>query len=472
MNDIEQRLRMDSKNLHGNQSARMDDKVLDEAVMQGLVQGEKADRCRKRRNQGWGFAALALTSVIMILTITIITSPTITAKLMDIPGIRAFVKLIEGERALEKLKLEDFAQPIGISVERDGVKLSVDGMIIDTQRIVLLVSAERASTEPASTGGELEIIRSTISSKQENFQTSMSSYGYGNLSYFDPYREANVYRDMLNFILYAETQMPDEITLHSTLRHSITGVETELSVDIPIDHAKFADLSEEIFVNQTLDFQGQKMTIVKLVMSPLQMTLEVKYDPDNTHQILGHTGIYLQDENEEKYSYIGSTGLSGDHRFLYFQGKALQSSKQLILIGEFVEVMDKKQSRLVVDTERGIIIEAPDERIQLESVTPTEEYVEVEMSLNGLDEVESRTFYSVMLKNRFSDGDGSIWETMTPTYPLTPVKVQASHPDRQLLYYYLPREKYTQPLSFEIQQYPGYIQQPFRLQLLPRMNTP
>lgn len=459
MFDLEEQLKTVSRRLRAERTNQVDDSLLEEAIMRGLQQGENEHRRRKQIRRRRGIIAIALSSMIIILAATVLTSPAITARLMDIPGIRFFVKLIEGDRTLEKAINQDFIQPVGITAERDGIILTVDAMMIDSQRIVLFITAKQESDS-----GKLTISHPQISSEQQGLQIAMVSFGSGNLPYFQPFSEPDVYRDMIDFTLNPQSIIPDEITFHSTWYNPVSGVETELALDIPIDHLKFSGLSEEIELQQTIDIQGQKVTIARMMISPLRTVLEVMYDPANTKQIFGFTKLYLEDEHGEKYAWTSSTGLSENHQFLYFEGGALQSFEQLTLVGEYVNVMDKKLDRMVIDTEQKTILEAPDDRIRFESISLQGQYMELTMTLNDLDEIEARTMYS-MLGNQFVDGDGSTWQMARIPSGTTPNKKYASEPERQYVYFYLPAETYSQPLTFEIKHYPGYIHQPFRLRL-------
>ena len=117
---------------------------LEASIAQGIELGKKERRRRKRRTLQRLGASIAACVLILSCAFTIRLSPAFAAFMRDIPGMETFVNLVRdsGDRSLGFALDNDFVQPLQITDEYGGVKLTVDGVIADDGRAVIFYTID------------------------------------------------------------------------------------------------------------------------------------------------------------------------------------------------------------------------------------------------------------------------------------------------------------------------------------------
>ncbi|MCQ6562213.1 DUF4179 domain-containing protein [Paenibacillus mendelii] len=422
---------------------------VEEAIRRGLERGKERSKPRRRWRIGMGMGA-SIACFVLLFAFTVRVSPVFASAMRDIPGIGAFVKLVEHDSALMTAIDKDFIQPIGKTVEKNGVQLTVEGIIADERRLVVLY------TSNVTKGwGETRVSFSFYDEQDKELTgTIMADYSSVGKTANEP-REA---QDMVDLQLTSSVKMPKQVKMKAMVN------DTELEVHFPIDHSRFEGLSQEMEIGKTVEIDGQKITFESAKLSPLQLEVVVRDDPANSSRVKGFIRMVIEDERGESWRWTNSYGLPEGGRVYHFESNYFNRPKQLMIKADGIFTV-AKESKLIVDTEKKKIIEAPDGRVILEAVEGKEDHQLLTFSIGQLDEVELINASYNLVGSKFTDGTGkqhelaSINNFMSGSFE--------SGQNKKNVYVPLPKGDYPQPLTFQVEDYPGYVMKPFEIEINP-----
>jgi len=453
-------------------SQRQADEALDEALDQAILKGmerakQKARRQSVVRKRVTAYVALAC-SIVLLFAVIVKASPVLAAIVKDIPGLRYFVQFIERDSGLTDAIDSEFVQPVGVTVERDGLKLTVEGVIADDQRIVLLYEVTNLPSDKTPAMARLKHVKDG----EGDDIVGSYAYGAGDLKWLVKKSKPGVYYDIIDIRLIAGQKTPDRLDISGEwtvpgANESNESKRVQLDASFPIDTSKFAGMTEVLTLGNTIDIEGQKVTFEKATISPLNIDIEVTFDPTNAKQIFGVSGFKLTDEKGKELIYTGGFGPSGNRTNLHFQSNYFSRPKKLTLHGGTIYVYDKDPERrkVVIDTERLQILQAPDGRLKAEgfSTTASDDYDDLLLSLNDLDETHMQFVGYAILEPTFVDASGVTHQMAEPKGPHSPFFFQTGYPAKVNRHVYLPKGLAAQPLTFRIAGYPNYIKQSFEV---------
>ncbi|MBW5447324.1 DUF4179 domain-containing protein [Cohnella sp. CFH 77786] len=456
------------------------DERIESAIAEGIRRGQ-AEKSRRRgrvRRRIGGTAAACVLLLACILSIRV--SPVFAALVRDIPGMEKFVDLIRHtqDRGIQLALDNDFMQPVGVSDEHDGVKLTVQGIIVDDSRMVLFYDVELPDREERVVFNRAEL--TDVAGKSLPVTIS---YHYPQEADQD-IREEGVQRGTADFNLVQGVTFPDEVVLNVKLRRialpdpsappeqragsveipsaeARTAEGTEYTIPFKIDRARFAGLRSEYALNQTVDVEGQKVMFAKAVVTPLKVSLFLEYDSANPKQIFGPGDIRLvDDEGREWTNFLGN--LDKNHPVYHFESPYFKETKELYVEGSWFRALDKDKLEVKVDTEKRKVLQSPDDKLALHGVTSGRKYTKLDFSLSGVDEADTM-LYS-LFDQQFMDADGTRHKA-ADLREVTSGSAEGTGGREQHTLYYLDPKPYKQPLTFTVENYPQYIRQPYRIKV-------
>ncbi|MGO4369400.1 DUF4179 domain-containing protein [Paenibacillus sp. 2TAB19] len=425
----------------------MEEDKLDAAIRHGLERGRRhtVTRSRRRISLKLGLSAVC---ILLLLTAFVRVSPSFAAIIKEIPGFTGFVELIEGDKTLVSALDNEFIQPMSLTDEKNGFKLTVNGVIADDNRLVILYTGEGPGITSETEIEDFKLLK-------ENGEGVRGAIGFSQLRSDDKKDAGSVLYDYFDVSLQDGEVMPEKVDLNVKLK----GQWLQLSV--PIDHARFAGMREEIAVNEVIELNGQRLTVKSAVITPLQVRVIVEADPSNLLQTNGMIDAVLKDEKGRIYKW--KTGMGDYHTEMvyHFQSSYFSKPKKLTFKADGVYMSDRDRL-FVINTETGQTSETPDNRITYNGKQEDGDGYVLQIDMANLDETEQKLGYT------FLEHQGSFTDASGKTYNLldkdgTQIKWSAGGLEPASYYYKIPIADYIQPLTFRVQQYPGYILKPISI---------
>ncbi|MGM0881667.1 MAG: DUF4179 domain-containing protein [Bacillota bacterium] len=423
--------------------------ALDGAIRRGLEQGRKQVRrgTRKRLSLIMSVSALCM---ILLLTAFVRVSPAFAAVVRDIPGLSGFVELIEGDKSLLAALDNEFIQPVNVSVEKNGYKLTVDGIMADEGRLVILYSGEGPGVTDQSDIDNYKL----LDGNGEQLKGGIYS------SHFPSGDSEKVATTMHNYI---DAIMDEDIELPESIRFSVQLQEQWLEIQFPVEHDRFKGMREAIILDKTFEVAGQRFTIKDAVITPLQVKLTVVSDPSNEKHSNSFINIALMDEKGRRYTSKGGFGELDTEMTFHFQSSYFEQPKELTLVAEGLHLSERNKT-FVINTETGETIAAPDQRIALDSIEQTADGIDLRIGMSNLDKTDATLGYTFFEhKGTFKDAGGKTYSILDRSG--VQIEWSASGATPAYYYYRIPKAEYKQPLTFDVKQYPGYVLEPVSIKI-------
>ena len=472
--------------MHNPTEQEMDDKLVDRikvAITEGIRQGQTKMAYRKKQRRRRFAGAIAASILLFSCLFTIKVSPVFAAIVGDIPGLQKFVDMINNtsDQGIKLAIDHDFIQPVGVSDEHEGMKFTVQGIIADDSRMIVFYDIQLPDNDyPVRLEGF-----SLSDTTGKKLQTSIQYNDSWEAE--EDFQEAGIQRGTAEFELAQGLSFPSEVVLKVLLTNSefsnrsnvtkdmIVGIEeipvtglgdvvgTEFKVNIPIDQEKFAALRHEYMLGETIQIEGQNVTFSKAVVSPLRVSLYIDYDEHNSKQVFGPGDIQLVDDEGTVWRNIsGSMGVGRNHPVYHFESPYFKEPKSLTIEGSWFRALDKNQMSVIIDTEKGELLQAPDGKINLYKMTNLKNAMKLDFSLSIL-ESEDNMMYN-LFENEFTDANGKQY----PTADLEEIisgYVDGRRPREQHSLYYIEKDAYAQPLTLTVYDYPAYIREAYKLRI-------
>lgn len=338
----------------------------DQAIAEGMKRGRRELERRQKRLRRRTGASLAIALLLVACLFTIRVSPVFAAIVRDIPGLKAVVDLVKGwgDQGLELAADNDFVQPVSVSDEHDGIRLTVQGVIADDQRLVIFYEVKAAEGK------------------------------------------------RLARVTYPEVRRPDG-----------QNPEGVISYDDPTAREE----APKGTLNGTIDVQfidGASM-------------------PDEVNLLMRAKGGFGQDR-------------------IYFESPYFRQPKELYLEGSWFRALDKNRAILVIDTDRGELIRAPDDNLKLANISRVGGRIKIVLTLN-ITEPGDNMGYGLLVHDSFTDASGKKYSKVD--YSGVVASFTTAEPGKQTITFAIDEKDYKQPLTFNIYDYPNYIRQPYKIRI-------
>lgn len=417
------------------------------AVQAGVASGARreCDRQRRRRRiKRVGYTAAAVTVLLGALMLGSAVSPVFASVLRDIPGMQQLLRLVGSDASLSSAIREEYIQPIHAVAEQEDVVLTVEAIMADERRLLVLYRLE----DKIAAGLKLE----HAELKDVNGASLTYSIRWQAAGEWGMAEEYGKY-DVLDFQLTGEQRLPEQVELTGKVG------QVQLAVKLEIDRSKYENRAQILPLQQVIEAGGQKIELLEAQIHPLGILLKIHFPEENSHDVHGFIRLELVDGNGNVM--VSNLASGGDVREYYFQSNYFMASDSLILRAEGLYYTDKTISPLIIDTEKGQVLQAPDDRIQLDSVKEQGMFTELIFSLHGLDDTDAAWMYGNMLEEQFSDASGRSYIESEAG-----VSWASGGTAQPQFNFRLPHEEsFEQPLTFRIRHYPGYIKQPIEVHI-------
>lgn len=408
---------------------------IDEAIRQGI----RAGRALRRRRMRTRMASYAACLLLIVMMATIRFSPTVAAYVGDIPGLRSLVQFIHYDKGLRLALENDFMQPVGLSDEQDGIKWTVDGIVVDESRVIVFYSFDNVDGQPS--------VFDIQSVKLANIPNASASFG---TSYFNEDWERR--QGTIEFYIHDDTRIPERLDLE--LKTSkVTELNTNdltWTLEIPVDTNKFEGQKTIYSINQTVTVEGQRITFGTMTVYPTRIGLEVEYDPTNTKKLFAFDDIRIEDESGETFGTINNgisaSNVSDNRVILYFQSNYFRQPERLYLRASSIRALDKNKLEVQVDLERNELLARPDDKLTLNHVgNGLEDGKRVlDFGLKNDDPLDQHRTFS-LFANTYRDASGRSFDSNR----------SGSSFDRYQLY--IEDVEYLMPLILTVNDYPSRI---------------
>jgi len=329
---------------------------LDKAIAAGISKGKK----KKKKNLLFmrTFASAAI--LIFAFTAMLRTSETFASYVTLIPGMEKIVELVRYDKGLTAAVENDFAQKIGVSDEHDGIKITLDSVIVDEQMMVLFYKMD-------SSGGHKEISVENLrltDSEGKNIEETAFSYDGWSIDLQDKERLLQA-----TFEFYGDN-LPENLKLSMELVEGRTedGEPVNKFADtwvlpFSIDKDAFKDKKEMIEVNETVEIEGQKITVEKVSIYPTRIGVTVHFDKENSKRVFGFNDLRLVDKSGEEWAAInnGTTARHMDEftKEFFLQSNFFKKPEELYLRFNSLRALDKDEVEIIVDPEKMEVLKAP-----------------------------------------------------------------------------------------------------------------
>ncbi|MDR7074398.1 DUF4179 domain-containing protein [Fictibacillus barbaricus] len=402
---------------------------LDNAIMAGFHKAKSEQRKRTRKMRGiYSFVIAALLLIGLFSSIKI--SPAFASYISEIPGMEKIVKLIDDDKGRMAAVEKKYYQKQGVSDEKDGLKVTIDGTISDEKGIVLFYTLQ--SKEKIK---EIQIDKVNLKAK-DGTVLDEASISYGELHQSE--KGEHSFSGEIEYFFEAPLTAKNYV-----INIEVKGKKFSLPFTLNDFKAK-----KEYTINKTMELEGQKIYVEKADIYPLRVAIHLKMNPNNTKQILNLEDLRLVDENNEVWGKIsnGATGL-GDkdtEQEIYLQSNYFTDPKELYLVLNSAQAVDKKDLIVIVDTDKLEIQKQPNGEM-LQNIRFEEE--------RGLVfELHSNKAFNFELFGDITDANGNKIEVHEQSMSSSDRKGLT-----ELGIKLPPKNTYKNPISIELNYYPSWI---------------
>lgn len=433
---------------------------LDDFIVRGIKKYPKAKRIGLRLRTPSIAAAIVLFLLISMIRI----SPVFADYLANVPVLKYIVKLVNYDKGLKSAVENNFIQNIGVFDEHEGIKFTVDNIIVDEARMVVFYTIENNSQYKY-----LEM--SNVKYTDKAGKNIEAAYSFG---FFYDNQEQHKIQDNLKVSFGESTIIPEMIHLEVELyqkdtpeNYVINKNKTKLpytwQIDIPVDKSKFANMKEVYDVNQTVEIENQKISVEKAIINPTRIEVQLQFPEENAKKILRFENLKIVDEKGETFATINNdvsaTIPDDNHINLYFESTYFNKPKELYLQIHNLKAIDKDKVNVIIDTDKKLILKGPDERLVLEDIKFVNGETEIGFLLKTDGVSDNNSNYFVF--------DHKIKDKYNIEYNATIGFAAAFDTNNnQKIFVTIPGiMKFTSPLNLTIVDYPSMIKGDFKIRI-------
>lgn len=332
---------------------------LNDAIQSGflIANSEWRAKRQKRRKSLWTVAIAAVFLLAFITSIRV--SPAFANAIASIPGMGKLVEYIQYDKGLQAIMDNDYYQTVHASQMKDGLTLTINGVILDESGIVISYTLEA----PYS----IEV----LDYKKIELYHNGKVVPPGTVSYNNPnQRHENRKEDIIEVLFLAKQSFDtQDFVLELQLDN-----EKETAFSLPFTLPKEVKKGKVFALDKVVEVEGQKMTIQEITIYPLRVEVKVFFDEPNSMKILNFMDMRIEDEKGEVWSSIqnGTTGLgfSDNEQTFYLQSNYFEQPNKLYFKFNKMQALPKDESYLLVDLQKQEVIMQPsDGKIEVTKMT-------------------------------------------------------------------------------------------------------
>lgn len=363
------------------------------------------------------------------------------------PKMQKYIEVIDYDQNFMLAAQHDLLQELHVSDTSGEYELAVGGIIADEEKAVILYSVSGPDLkEHQDATDAIELIID---------EDAPHSIGYGHTSLNED--ETIIYQSIQLNMEHGEL-LPNELKLEMNIN------EQPLEVTFPVDHSQFAGMREHMDINKTIVIDNQTLTFHDMEITPLQTMIRMETDTENTKNINHLNGFRLTDNKGNHWAEIsngtnGSGDISSGSYIAYMDSIYFDKPDHLSIMLDGVSLSDKNLE-FVLNTDTLEMVEAPDDRLKIAEIDRNQGYVYIQLEYNDPEESFNKPPYRVL---RLLKEDSVFTDAAGIKYKITgsPQSAFSFGDNRTTLLYMvnIPNEDYEQPLTFEINEYPGKVDQ-------------
>ena len=328
----------------------MDKKLIDVVVPHDQLKNDRMQAIqnfntqKKREKVKTVFITIVFSIATLFFTLLTLsgTAPSVSSFISKIPGFKPIVSLMEEDKGLQDIIENEYFQRIDGSLKVNGIDVKLLGVIADEYNMII-------AFEALSEDGEK--IRPNDFTVLQNGEVMQVKQSYG----WD-FGEDELIQDIIR--ISSDKPIAYEISKFELVLNVWDDLVT--SVRLPFTVKENILKTKKIIINEYMSFEGQRILVKSIRVSPIRTEIIFEVDESNDFQILQLGYIELIDETGETWGKIqnGLTaeGSPRDGEFSYFlQSYYFRYPETLTLkIGD-VHALPKGKDSFIVDV--------PNERI-------------------------------------------------------------------------------------------------------------
>ncbi|WP_391207013.1 DUF4179 domain-containing protein [Psychrobacillus sp. L4] len=419
------------------------------AVRNGFVKAKK-ERALKRKKlikqSSWSVVVAAILLISFVTSINV--SPAFANKVASIPGLDRIVALIQQDKGLVAAIENDFYQPINASQTKNGVTVTLDGVIADYKGIVIFYSVHsNVKNRPL----EIKYLK-LMNEKYGDLPVHDTTFWSSN----PPINEDKVFSSMMTL-----EYMENHIVGNGNLLWTI-GLKNETKVEyfqIPFKFTKSSVVSKTIALNKEVTIEGQRIVVEKVTINPIRAEVKLKIDPNNSKKIFSFDNLkFTNDTGDEWIFNNGGTSfriLDETEWTITSQSPYFNNSDKLKLVFGKIGAIDKDDAFILIDTESKKFLKQPAESV-FSNLEVENSKVSFIMDVTGE--------YNLLVSSSFLDNEGKeFFIKYDYTNPMPGKKyvngLLMNTAEKGLkLEFELPTESISNPIRFDLDFYPSWIE--------------
>lgn len=406
---------------------------LDAAIQRGVM---KAKQPAHPKRKPWLISISMAAILILSLLTAIRVSPAVASYVSILPGMEKIIERISTDKGLMDAVNHNHIQKIGVTDEYDGLKVTVDSIIVDKQQMKVFYSFEGTPRKE-----DLQIIPSLQTMEGNDLEVSS---GFSTINLEDGKGDSEV------TFYFDEPQREKELKLLLTLKPE----KYDFTFLIKLNPDAYEKQKKSYLLNKTVEVEGQNITFKNITTYPLRTEIEVEFDPDNTKKLFTFEDLQIVNERGEVWGEI-KNGIKGqgdnDNRTFYLESNYFQNPDHLYLTFSSIRALDKDQLLIKIDPKTGELLQGPpDHVISNVRVTKSEVIYKVNM--------DSELHYELTSRIRNAKGE-DIYGGSTSTYSEEGADVH------EVSIRYERKKIVPGPIILEISDYPMVIKKNVKLKI-------
>ncbi|CAM3478093.1 MULTISPECIES: DUF4179 domain-containing protein [Paenibacillus] len=458
MFEKEERLLAEMKHETEKESMMVPDEALDSAIRSGIRAGER--RGRKRYRLRAASAAVIAAAAVLLLTLWGGGSPPGPSPQLaqgPYPPLTGFD--IAGDITARTANRHGLIQPVNQSKSSGEYTVTVQGVLTGPQRLQVFYTIENHS------GRKAMVLREELKQPGSDYKLS-----YGSSTGGGSFLETGMSTKQVNYYFEESTPIPESVTFAvavapystNTVYSSESSDEEVMEMNLKLDLETMRRFTSTVPLNQTIEVQGQTMTLKEAVLSPAGITVKANIPKHNSMKVSGLFQPYIESSKEGSSAVqLGNSltwlpGAQGDMTY-FFESDALDQPDAIVLKAGGLHAVNREDMQIVVDVEQRKVLSSPEDRIQFGDYTKSRDRYTLSLKYeerdfnHGAVSIDSLGFTDGKGKRHaFNEAEGSRTGAET---------TGGDGYRRTTLYLYLEPEDYPQPLTFDVSSFPGVIEQ-------------
>ncbi|WP_282155525.1 DUF4179 domain-containing protein [Cytobacillus gottheilii] len=321
---------------------------IDAAIQAGFQKGRQHKKKVWRKR--WLYSTAAAAVFFITFFVSIRYSTVLANYIAVIPGMEKVVEMIRYDKGLLAAVENDYVQEIGVSQERNGLKVNIDHVIADEYGMVLFYYIESNEKQTNFQVHDLEL------KSAKGKDPVMATSGYG-VDFPNDTPRNKV--DTTAELFFSEPLETTDFILDIEVG---TGTQKE-HFEIPFTLNKSLEQKRTYEVNKTLSIEQQNITIKQVEIYPLRVAVTLEMDESNSKKILSFDDLRLVDEHGEAWTKI-SNGVTANYineneQILYLQSNYFKEPEELYIVLNRLQAIDREDDTVVVDTSTEEILKQP-----------------------------------------------------------------------------------------------------------------